>query len=1809
MKRILFFLLILSGCTGSEGTHSEGCDTPITATNAGFIHGLVIAAEDDAPISGAIARLEGISGCVTTGDDGTFTVPFPDGGRYNIKVEATGRTYARRVGEVLVGHDVSVGTLVLKRLDNAVTRIGPDGGEHRSEKGGLKLKFPPGALKREVDVRATRFERGRELPAPLPKTSHFTMAAVATAEDSDLSKPVTMTFPNDLGFAPGTLVPVGHFNEDTGTWEPDGMATVSADGKEVVYEARHLSSFDCNFPPWVSDQPGLSPTDPRRKRDPCGKGATSGNSLVDIRTGHMRLDVDIPVGRLGDEEQSFGLVYQSSSARPSAWIGGRRDEKPSDLSATPEYAGIEAEAEGVRHKVYVRAADDDNWAAWIWDGRNARGELVSTGLYDAWLRVFWGVPAEYGTADVFGGPATGRTGIKASEPVEADMTFFARLPIVNGLQSPVAPGWHLKGIPRLYEHTDGTVLLVQDGESQGVFEVSGRLTLFASEPGGAFSCADGEGSKTQCLYYPEDIAIAPDGSVVIADSGNKAVRRVTSAGTWQTLYDGSSESFRPQAVAVSPDGTVYVGDGSSGVVWKIVGGVLNKVVGGDFPSIPGFSTKPTVSNPTGLAFAPDGTLYIADGGFGLRRLGPSNQLEDVVPPDAADIPGAYRVAIAPDGSVVFSETNRHQVRRLGPDGRITRIAGRDRVPGIAGDGGLATDALLNNPGALAVAQDGTIYVAEGASNRVRAISPGGRIRTFAGIMSSAGIVIGIGGSALNATIREPIGLAVEQNGNLLVLSRIDSTALRVDLSQKTYGRPRSSYDRLTRTANGWERIDRNGRIESYDSLGRMISRIENGRTTTIEYDSQGRPLSIDGGRLSLRWEADHLASITDEQGRKTSIETDGSGDIIAITLPDSSRIEFTYEGHLMRSWRDAEGRVTDYTFDRHGRISKVESAGGIRTYAPVESQGLINDVAGNSPSDPGPAIVAPKASFQDANGKAITIDYDALGEPREATLGDGSKMQWINDGCGMPGLTTSPSGKQTRMDYDDLGRVIRERGPLGERGVEWDPDNKDRFLSIWSWEGRSVRYGWNDAGDLEAIFGQGMERKFTLSWTESHQLERIEDATGAFTKYEYDDMGNLASISTNDGLVAEFENDARGNILSVTDANGTTTTFEYDPMNRPVAVHDGSGIRHELLRDRTGLLTGLKSGDVTTTFGRDSRGRLSSVSLAGALPWTITWDGEDRITAINSPLGSVLFAYDGRGRVITRTVSSGPTSDTATFTWDAEDRLLAVEDSDSRVEWSYDENTGLLQSVTQFHKGMKAPVTIEYDLDRDGWVQAVTWPSIEGFAGGRYEYDHDAFTGQVEWIRDPDGRWYELELDDAGRLTTFSIDYRESWETQYDWTPSGRLRAITVWADYYRSGRLASFEYELAPDGRRVSEATMSGKATYSYDKVNRLTGATYNDGRPAETYSYDAHGDPTGPSFELDDKRRLIKGGGFTYTFDDAGRAIRRIRDADGSRLELTWDGDDRLIEARTYKAGQTQPEHVVRYRHDGLGRRIAREVDGVTTYLIYDREDVALEVDENGRALAFYVHGPGIDQPLAMIRDGETYAYIQDGSGTVRALARLSDRKVVRTYTYSVFGRLLSESGTLSNPYGFHSRERDPITGLIHFRQREYDPEVGRFLTTDPLRFTSLSNTYAFPSMDPVNRQDPFGAGPRIVRGAGRAAEWYSNFKTAIDDNIVQPAGNLGGSEVAEAGSLIFKTAAVPAFEGSRYFPLGKFTPYASPGPTVLDAATWAYKAYKAKDPCERAKVAGDFLVDLLPAGKRWFKPLVDNFNNFGNLVEVGR
>ena len=133
--------------------------------------------------------------------------------------------------------------------------------------------------------------------------------------------------------------------------------------------------------------------------------------------------------------------------------------------------------------------------------------------------------------------------------------------------------------------------------------------------------------------------------------------------------------------------------------------------------------------------------------------------------------------------------------------------------------------------------------------------------------------------------------------------------------------------------------------------------------------------------------------------------------------------------------------------------------------------------------------------------------------------------------------------------------------------------------------------------------------------------------------------------------------------------------------------------------------------------------------------------------------------------------------------------------------------------------------------------------------------------------------------------------------------------------------------------------------------------------------------------------------------------------------------------------------------------------------------------ELDAAGAVVARFTHGPGIDEPLAMYRDDETHFYHADGLGSITSLTDDPGGEVKGRYAYDSFGNLTSSTGTLANNFRYTGREFDSETGLYYYRARYYDPEVGRFMSEDPIGFSGGINFYRYVSNNPINFIDPFG------------------------------------------------------------------------------------------------------------------------------------
>jgi len=145
-----------------------------------------------------------------------------------------------------------------------------------------------------------------------------------------------------------------------------------------------------------------------------------------------------------------------------------------------------------------------------------------------------------------------------------------------------------------------------------------------------------------------------------------------------------------------------------------------------------------------------------------------------------------------------------------------------------------------------------------------------------------------------------------------------------------------------------------------------------------------------------------------------------------------------------------------------------------------------------------------------------------------------------------------------------------------------------------------------------------------------------------------------------------------------------------------------------------------------------------------------------------------------------------------------------------------------------------------------------------------------------------------------------------------------------------------------------------------------------------------------------------------------------------------------------------------------------------------------VVEQISSTGTAGLRYTQGLGIDEPLVRQTSTSTVYYEADGLGSITSLTTTAGA-VTMTYSYDSFGVSTGTTGSETNPYRYTGREIDARTMLHYYRARYYAPNVGRFVSEDPLGFQVVNNFYAYAQDNPVNANDPTGLKIKICSKGG--------------------------------------------------------------------------------------------------------------------------
>jgi len=1575
---------------------------PAVTPQSGFIHGTVFHAHTETPLPDATITVRGVEGHVRSGPDGRFQFPTPSAGQFVVNIEKPGFTAVQRNVEVLATRDVAVETAFLTPLDPVVTLITPAaGGVATDSSGDFIVTFPPGAAPRDLPVRITPLTDERQLPGPLQEEEGHIAAVYFEPRFTAFNAPATLRVRNTLGLPPGTTVNLQLWAEDAQAWGDVEPGRVTADG----WIEFRIIRFFCWYCIWLrrrlpsgsaNPNPQQTTSTTAQAQDP-GKGCNvSAQSEVCLSTGGLSESHTLPAIRTLGTSRALTFTYRSSSASPSALLGTDYVLDPADPSgptAIPATTSVTIQIEGRLIQAAFSGASGPLRQGFLWDGRNARDQLLPTGAYPYTVTISNDYNATLGDTGL---PALGRSTLAT--------TVRSRAILMNERASPFAAGWALQGLQRLLPQPDGTVLSTDGDGSATVFHPGPSPDLaVVSFSGNDVSVLSGHGDGT---FQPSQrFPMTPDPPVV------------NTLPFWAAAGDFNEDELQDLAVALnrSNDVALLLGVGRtvfSAPVRVAAGGapafIAATYVNGDrhtdllvvnqqsndvsvllgngdgtFQSLPRIAVGQT---PTRAA--------VGDvSGDGIQDLVTANQGASDLSVLLGNGNGTFqperRLPVEPNPlSVAIDDFNRdgradlavayggfRNVSRLLGNGdgtfqpQTTIPSGSHSFSDIAAgdvDGDANADLVVTTNRAAVIVLRG---IGDGTFRPPQELVVAGP--SFAAILSdlnqdglndiaattttgAVSLLLSNGDGTFQRQRRFPVGF----DAVAILAGEFDDRA--GDPDQVFSGLP-GDFSQLRRHPDGtFERLLTNGTRLLFDARGFHTATLDrNEDATRYLYDAQDRLRRVEfpgGAAFDLAYTpADgHLASVTDSAGRTTQVVVDGTGDLQRITYPDGATRQFTYDAeHRLTAQTNERGFITEYGYDAFGRVQEAvlperpifgtaSLQREVRRFTPSETQGLINALPAGvgTPDNPAPAVPTPSASFQDASGNRTQVLTDHFGAPTQLIDPLGRTTVIERDVNGLPVRVTSPTGAQAFFLYDSRGNLTLST----QRTVPLP--NLPLQVIINRFE-------------YEPAFNQVTK---IIDPRRDSPFDPLQNAcpAGCTTTIEYEGRGNPVRMADHLGNATAFTYDDRGLLVTVTDALGTAPAIPDDHQTR---------FTYDAITGN--LLTTIDPENRTTALTYDAAGNVETSRDAAMRIATFTYDPLNRLRSVRDPLNqTTAYTYDAAGN-LTRVTDANTQS--TTFTYDSLNLLSSTTNPLNETKQFFYDRT---RNLAEVQDAKQQTITFTYDAASQltGKVLRDALGSVQDIV--TYQYDS---LGDLTRVQDTDSK-LTFTYDSIGRLLTASTGeagnpaFAQPVKTlSYTYDLNGNRRSLGApdGADleyaYDSLNRLLiansrtfadkALEYDALDRVTRLSGGPVS---TFSYDAASQLTSLTTTLlGTPLEAFAYTY--DPLGNRTSLTDRLGLHQ-----YGYD----ALSRLTSADhplasGLPDELfTYDpvGNRRtshLSAAHLHNAANRLLEDdAFTYTYDANGNRTsktAKATGAVTTYT-YDVENQLIRIELPDGPVATY-------------------------------------------------------------------------------------------------------------------------------------------------------------------------------------------------------------------------------------------------------------
>jgi RHS repeat-associated protein len=583
---------------------------------------------------------------------------------------------------------------------------------------------------------------------------------------------------------------------------------------------------------------------------------------------------------------------------------------------------------------------------------------------------------------------------------------------------------------------------------------------------------------------------------------------------------------------------------------------------------------------------------------------------------------------------------------------------------------------------------------------------------------------------------------------------------------------------------------------TYDSMGRLKTRIVDGLTTTFSYDEagglvfsrypDGREFTYDytdsGWLEKIMALPGAINYLYDTEGNRTGEEIrDGEGTVLRYTrfeyddknrlhktvFPDSHFEERAYDlkGSLVEI-KDQKGQSTTYGYDVLSRLTSVTQPGSVITgYAYDNLDNLIR--------------------VTDAENHATIYTYDDLGRLLSTLSPDTSLTAYTYDPAGNLLSKADANSVTASYTYDTLNRLTRISYPDSSQDVVFSYDQ-----------------GVNGKGRLTGMIDPS--GTYTYAYDAFGNLVTETRATGGITfttKYSYSQGGPLQSITYPSGRVVSYERDSAGRVIRVKDTVGGTTrtlgeNISYLPFGPLKELTYGNGVGETRGFDEMFRLTGLSAGSVMNlSYTHDPVGNILT------------------ITNLLDPTRSQSFTYDS----LERLVGAQGVYGTEGYTYDRVGKRLQKARNEEVEDYSYISGTNKIQAITG-----ASPLSFSYDQNGN-----TTQMGEQGFA-----YNQDNRLVQAS-LRDATVGSYTY--NGKGERTRKIADGKT---TLYIWDKDGNLigeadeSGATLREYVYLEGKLLSLISSEPPKDIEVRVTTSKGRRltninVYAFTQAGAYTGKT----------------------------------------------------------------------------------------------------------------------------------------------------------------------------------------------------------------------------------------------------------------------------------------------------------------------------------------------------------------------------------------------